>query len=215
MRKIKLKNKKGNLLTDEPIGLIIAVAAIAIIGILLWKLLFPMDANKESQKSFFSNLQKATSELKPGQSSEFLIWGNDYIHAVYFGDRHIVPFSPPLALTIDLPIIGKLKGIVPWLDYNILFRSDHNYERAFCICFNSEKDVDYNGESYNDARCNYCTNLPGKISKIEIVDNTGRSTGIYDFPPGMPIILASGDKVIFNRYNNGEFYVKWIGGNSS
>ena len=55
MKKIKINNKKGNLLTDEPIGLIIAVAAVIVISILLYKLLFPFDADKEAQKSFFTS----------------------------------------------------------------------------------------------------------------------------------------------------------------
>lgn len=189
MKEIIIKNKKAKLITDEPIGLIIAVGALVIISILIGKLLFSPNADTQAQKSFFSNLKSAVNIL-PGQKSEFIIWGNEKIYAVYFGTDYLS--------TIESP-------------QKILFRAKHNFERAFCICLKSDDKVEgYLDGGYFNAKCNYCFNLPGEIKNIitqDKEDNVINSAPAYNT---MHITVSSGEKILFSRYNDNNFDVTRI-----
>lgn len=202
---IRKIGKKAKLLTDEPIGLIIAVAAIVIISLLIYKLLFSPSPDEETQKSFLSSLKKTVEEIPSGQIREFQLWGNDKIYLVYFGDRKLVEANRDLYLRI----FGTFDFKVPWGkgDYKILFRAKHNYNRATCFCLlDPDKFVKgYGDNKYRDARCNYCFNFPGEIIKVEF-KNSNLSTGMLDFA-NRPLVVSPGDKIYFLKNNQNQFYV--------
>jgi len=81
------KNKKA-IMIKEILEIILAAAGVFIVALLLYKIISPsFDKDKETAKSYFDTFQEEIKKINSGQEGEFLIWDNENVFLVYFGDK--------------------------------------------------------------------------------------------------------------------------------
>lgn len=85
----KIKNKRGELTTEEILKLILAAAGIFLLVFLMYKLISPnFNKNDETAKSYLDTLKKEIAKADAGQVGEFNMWqANGHVGIVYFGNK--------------------------------------------------------------------------------------------------------------------------------
>ena len=90
MKKIKHKGKKGALLDEETVQMLLAAVGIAILIVLLYALLRPyINKEDETLKGYMGLLQEATASADAGAVGEFLIYQDQDAALVYFGNSSV------------------------------------------------------------------------------------------------------------------------------
>lgn len=125
-------NRRGELTTQEILEIILAGAAVLLMGFLLYRLISPsFDVNDETAKAYFDSFMDAIKVADSDGDGVFSMWqpeGDVSFHVVYFGGRRSVARGER----------GEME-----------FFSFGKNENHVCLCYIEE------GES----ECGYCENL--------------------------------------------------------
>jgi len=148
-----VEKKRGALVPESIIKLILAVAVIIILGILFFTLLSPFfDKGDATSEAYFESLENEIKIAKDGGIGEFFIWDIETgdatsYHLVYFGNR----------LLVEEEGIGY---------------TSKGEENNICVC----------STSLDKGICNYCSSLenPSSIDgeETEFVVSKGEKVSI-------------------------------------
>jgi len=196
-------NKKAELTTAEMIELLLAVAVVVVIVLLVSKMLFPPNLDKETAKSFFDTLKQSLAEADKQGTSEFSLWGNEKVYVIYFKDNHLYDYTEMRYLAVF--------GVTTWFKVpklKMLFKANHNYQNAICSCYLNGKTIEYNGISgYQEGVCPYCMNLNYPIISYSIMDDKGSK---LDANALNQIFIESGAKLIILKNQQGYSLTKQL-----
>ncbi len=140
-----MRNKKGGLLDEESVKLILAVVVFVAMVFLMLKLFSPVfEKEDEGAKSYFEILKKTIGEADMGRNESFIMLDNgdknSNFYLVYFGEEKSV---------------GKVFEITGGVWYSsilskeLMFRQKMVGENVICVCFEKDKNI----------VCRYCKNL--------------------------------------------------------
>lgn len=103
--KIILKNKRGNLLTEESLKLILGVAVAFVLIVLMWQLIAPQfDRKAETAESYVESFKELVVNLEEGETDTFTLWdgsGEEGIYLVYLGKSVVVDVEGKEGLTFS------------------------------------------------------------------------------------------------------------------
>ena len=153
---MQIKYKRGELLDENLIGLILSVAGVFVLMILLFNLFSPtFNKEEKTAESYFESLNKAIVEVEDGGVSNFFMMEDkkSYFYLVYFGNiasfkgdvniEESAGFDAADNAPVDINV--KLNNEYGKRDF---FSSKYG-ENIICVCYQKNKDI----------TCNYCEDL--------------------------------------------------------
>ncbi|MBM3234562.1 hypothetical protein FJZ19_05730 [Candidatus Pacearchaeota archaeon] len=149
--------KKGVLL-NEILEIVLAGVGMFLLILLLILLLFKLispkfDPDAEAAKSYLKSLKTAVAEADKSGLGNFLLWQNENIFLVYFGNQKM--FAVP--------------------ELKILFVNSARGENNICMCIKKSQTQKWGNEDYTKATCTNCISLSGTASYLAWI--RGKATG--------------------------------------